>query len=203
MEQDWTGNSQSAFVQLGATSHSRTGERAENDYYATDPDSLQLFLCALARDNITLSKDLWECAAGDGVLSRVLKRYGYKVKSSDIYSRGFKDNEIIDFLEYDGKWDGDIITNPPYSLAQPFVEKALSIVKEGQKVIMYLHLQFLETKARRELFDREPPKYVYINSARQACYKNGDATKKLSSAVCYCWFVWEKGYQGDPIIKWV
>ena len=115
MEQDWTGNSQSAFVQLGATSHSRTGERAENDYYATDPDSLQIFLCALPvtnystsakynkRDNITLNKDIWECAAGDGVLSRVLKRYGYKVKSSDIYSRGFKDNEIIDFLDYEGE----------------------------------------------------------------------------------------------------
>ena len=51
---------------------------------------------------------------------------------------------------------------------------------------MYLHLQFLETKARRELFDVAPPKYIYINSARQACYKNGDTSRKLSSAVCYC-----------------
>lgn len=71
-------------------------------------------------------------------------------------------------------------------MAQPFVEKALDVVKEGNKVIMYLHLQFLETKARRELFDVAPPKYIYINSARQACYKNGDTSRKLSSAVCYC-----------------
>ena len=46
MDKDWTGNKQSTFVQLGATSHSRTGERAESDYYATDPDSLQIFLYA-------------------------------------------------------------------------------------------------------------------------------------------------------------
>lgn len=58
MDKDWTGNKQSTFVQLGATSHSRTGERAESDYYATDPDSLQIFLYALARDNITLNKNI-------------------------------------------------------------------------------------------------------------------------------------------------
>ncbi len=203
MTQDWTGDDRSIYARLGATNHSRTGERAESDYYATDPESLQLFLYALANDDITLNRDIWECAAGNGVLSQVLKRYGYRVKSSDIYKRGYRDNEIIDFLEYDGTWDGDILTNPPYSLAQSFVEKALQVVKNGAKVIMYLHLQFLETKSRRELFDNNPPKYIYVNSARQACYKNGDTTRKMSSAVCYCWFIWEKGYQGEPIIRWI
>ena len=203
MKQDWTGDDKSIYARLGATNHSRTGERPESDYYATDPESLEIFLHKLGEDNITLNTNIWECAAGDGALSNVLKKYGYRVRSSDIYKRGFEDNEIIDFLEAQERWDGDILSNPPYSLAQEFVEKALECVQDGSKVIMYLHLQFLESKGRRELFDTNPPKYIYVNSARQVCYKNGDTTRKMSSAVCYCWFIWEKGYQGDPIIKWI
>ena len=26
---------------------------------------------------------------------------------------------------------------------------------------------------------------------------------KESSAVCYCWFVWEKGYKGKPTVDWI
>ena len=32
--------------------------------------------------------------------------------------------------------------------------------------------------------------------------KNGDFKSIGSSAVAYGWFVWEKGYKGDPAIKW-
>ena len=68
---------------------------------------------------------------------------------------------------------------------------------------MFLKIQFLEGKERRKLFDKYPPKYIYVNSSRQLCLLNGDDTNKISSAVCYCWFIWEKGYKGDPIIRWI
>ena len=87
--------------------------------------------------------------------------------------------------------------------AQTFVEKALEVVKDGQYGIMFLKIQFLEGKERRKLFDKFPPKYVYVNSARQICYLNGDMSKKMSSATCYCWYVWEKGWKGEPIIRWI
>ena len=83
------------------------------------------------------------------------------------------------------------------------VEKALDLVANGYYVIMFLKIQFLEGKERRKLFDKYPPKYVYVNSARQICYLNGDDSKKMSSAACYCWFVWEKGFKGEPIIRWI
>lgn len=34
------------------------------------------------------------------------------------------------------------------------------------------------------------------------CYKNGDMTGKSESAIAYAWYVWEKGFTGDPVIKW-
>ena len=33
--------------------------------------------------------------------------------------------------------------------------------------------------------------------------KNGDFDKYPTSAVAYGWFVWEKGYKGDPVVKWI
>lgn len=66
---------------------------------------------------------------------------------------------------------------------------------------MLLKIQFLEGQKRSKLFSKYPPKYVYVNTKRQTCYLNGDMSRKMSSATCYCWFVWEKGFKGDPIIK--
>ena len=61
MSKDWNGNSKSTFVQLGASNHSLK-DREVNDFYATDPKSLVIFLKALERDNIKLHHNIWECA---------------------------------------------------------------------------------------------------------------------------------------------
>ncbi len=68
---------------------------------------------------------------------------------------------------------------------------------------MFLKIQFLEGQARKELFKNYPPKYVYVNSTRQTCYINGDMSKKMSSATCYCWYIWEKGWKGETIVRWI
>ena len=197
---DWVGNKKSTFVTLGASNHAEH-EREEHDFYSTDPKSLEIFLKAfLERDKNILTNEIWECACGQGHLSEVLKHHGYNVISSDLIDRGYGASGI-DFLKQNEKVNFDILTNPPYKYAQEFVEHALDIQQQGNKTIMLLKIQFLEGQKRAKLFDKYPPKYVYVNSKRQICYLNGDMSKKMSSATCYCWFVWEKGYQGDPIIK--
>lgn len=70
---DWAGNKKSTFVMLGASNHSEK-EREKNDFYATDPNSLKIFLKALERDGFKLHKNIWECACGMGHLSEVLKK---------------------------------------------------------------------------------------------------------------------------------
>jgi hypothetical protein len=184
------------FATLGATNHS-DNERATNDYYATDPMALVMLL-----DKEQFSNDVWECACGDGALSKVLEARGYNVLSTDLVDRGYGTGGV-DFLELNEEYDGDIVTNPPYSKAQAFVEKALDVVTAGHKVAMLLRLQFLETKARRALFEKFPPKYVYVSSSRIQCARNGDFENYgKGSAVAYAWFVWEKGFNGEPIVRW-
>ena len=81
------------------------------------------------------------------------------------------------------------------------MEKALESISTGNKVAMFLKLTFLESKSRKALFDKYPPKVIYVASKRLQCGMNGDF--KGTSAVCYAWFIWEKGFTGDPIIKWI
>lgn len=204
---DWSGNKKSIFVTLGAKGHSENS-REEHDFYATDPNSLEIFLDALERDKIELSPLVWECACGQGHLSEVLKNRGYKVLSTDLINRKYiRQDDVVDFLETthipNGCVNADILTNPPYKYAKEFVERALDLVEDDRYVVMFLKVQFLEGKNRRELFNQRPPRYVYINSSRQTCYLNGDMSHKMSSATCYCWFVWQKGFKGEPVIRWV
>ena len=56
------------FSTVGASNHS-VKEREQNDYYATDPVALELLL-----QKEQFSKNVWECACGEGHLSRVLEK---------------------------------------------------------------------------------------------------------------------------------
>lgn len=196
---DWTGNRRSTFSALGASNHSEC-ERAENDYYATYPPAVKAFL---DKSGIVLDNP-WEPACGEGHISKVLEEYGYQVRSTDLIDRGYG-NGGVDFLEYTQKWEGDIITNPPYSLAMEFINKALALVGTGRKVVMFLKLTFLEgAKRYKELFSKNPPKEIWVFSSRIPCARNGNFNQEgKGKAVCYSWFIWEKGYTGDPAIKWL
>ena len=71
---------------------------------------------------------------------------------------------------------------------------------------MFLKLQFLEGKSRRELFRKYPPKTVFISSSRILCAKNGDFDGMRASggsAVAYAWYEFEKGYTGETKVKWI
>lgn len=199
---DWTGNKKTTFITLGASNHSEK-PREINDFYATDPNALEIFLDRLKEDGVKLHNYIWECACGEGHLSKVLENRGYKVWSTDLVDRGYGKGNT-DFLKsLKDEWVGDILTNPPYKYAKQFVEKALEITRSGCYTIMFLKIQFLEGQARKELFKKYPPKYVYINSARQMCAMNGEFEKYNATAICYCWFIWEKGFNGEPTIRWI
>lgn len=188
----------SVFATVGATNHAK-GVREKDDYYATDPIALELLL-----ERESFSRDVWECACGEGHLSKVLKAHGYNVLSTDLVDRGYGTGGI-DFLSDDRKFDGDIVTNPPYKYAKEFVERAMDAVSDGHRVAMFLKLTFLEGKARRELFDKYPPKYIYVTSSRISCCKNGDFSKEQranNSALAYAWFIWEKSFDGEPTVRW-
>lgn len=143
-----------------------------------------------------------------GHLAKVFDKYGKLKKASDLRDRGYgMQEDFLCNLEINFNpfyvYEGDIVTNPPYKFALEFVQKALAIIPNGRKVCMFLRIQFLEGIERRDFFKENPPQKVYVCSGRISCAKNGKFEDFLSSASCYAWFVWEKGYKGFPIIKWI
>lgn len=137
----------SVFNTLGASNHTEE-ERSKNDFYATPPLAVRKLLQLEQFD-----ENIWEPACGMNHITNVLRQHGYKVRTSDIVNMtGEPDIELLDIFTYNGTFDGDIISNPPYSLGKEFTEKCLEIVPEGHKVAMFLKLQFLESKKRYDLF---------------------------------------------------
>lgn len=199
---DWSGNANSVFKNLGS-SHHTSEERQVNDYYATDPKAVEM-LMELEKFN----KDfpIMEPSCGEGHMAKVISNKGFKVIAYDLIDRGYGITGI-DFLEThkENRFYGSIITNPPYSIAKDFILHSLNIIPDGFKVAMFLKVQFMEGKGRKQMFIDNPPKTIWISSSRINCAKNGDfegLRTSGGSAVAYAWYVWEKGFKGNTELKW-
>ena len=176
-----------------------TRGRVENDFYATHPDSVRALL-----EVEEIIYPALEPACGEGHISKLLDEY--RTKSFDLINRGYG-NPDTDFLTNDfiGEYN-TVITNPPFNLFQEFVEKALKIA--NNKVIMFGKLQALEGQKRATFLEKTPLKKVYVFKKRQQPMRNGKefdekTGKKMSSTMAFAWYVWEIGYKGEPIIKWI
>lgn len=186
---------------LGASNHTDK-ERQNEDFYATDPIAID----ALIKDGkAEINHYVWECACGTGCLSNRLEEYGHAVWSTDLIDRDYGLGGV-DFLSYNDKWHGDIVTNPPYKYAKEFIEHGLEVVEEGNKVFMFLKVQFLEGKARKKLFEKKQLRTVYVSSSRILCAKNAqfaEMRERGGTAMAHAWFEFQKGYNGDPVLKWI
>lgn len=189
---------------LAGTSTNR--ERAENDYYATPYSSTEALLEA-----VKFEGNFLEPCIGGGHIAEVLKKYypNEKVYGIDLVDRGYPGTVVGDFLKcnFKGQKFDNIVTNPPYSLAQEFLEKSMQVVKANGKIAMFLKIQFLEGAKRRDMFEKYPPKYIYVFTKRQNPWRNGSSVdekgKPWSSTMCFAWFVWEVGFTGEPIVRWL
>jgi len=183
-------------INLGV-SNSLANLREQNDFYATDPIAAKLLLEVEPNLN-----NIWECACGEGHLAKVFDSYGKLGKATDLINRGY--GSVEDFLLNNEPYkNGDIVTNPPYIKAVDFVKHALNMVDNGRYVCMFLKVLFLESRSRKELFTKYPPKVIYVSSSRINCAKNGDFITYNSGAIAYAWYVWTKGYKGETVIKWI
>jgi hypothetical protein len=178
--------------------------RAANDFYETrDCDTRALLLAEQFEGSI------WEPAAGRGAIARVLDDF-YEgrnyVSASDKFRYPdpvFGPIRELDFLSPTGAHEGmcdNVITNPPFSHAQEFAERALFVAR--RKVALLLRLNFLEGRRRRPFFQQHPPTRVLIFSNRIGFVKNG--IRHDAGMMPHMWCCWNKDYcEGDTRIAWI
>lgn len=207
MAKEWKGNSDSVRSRLAINKAHTTKGRETDDFYATDPAALEALLdhCSYYLHNLFCANPIiWECACGNGNLAKLLTKNGFVVYASDLKDRGFG-NVHIDFLNT--KIDNCppiILTNPPYSLATEFIEHALEILPENGLYIALMNITYLAGQKRYERVYRYGSlREVYIFSKRIGCWKNGQRDDKKAHIINYAWYVFQKGYKGQPTLYWL
>jgi hypothetical protein len=169
--------------------------RPKSDFYPTPPHATEALLRVEAFDGL-----IQEPACGQGHISRVLLAAGCDVWSTDLFNRGYGEAGV-DFLFFPPPQSVDhVITNPPYSLAQKFVETALKVARH--KVAMLLKIQFLEGVTRQKFLRLSPLRTVYVFSRRLDLNRLGEPQSN-KGMITFAWFVWEHGYGGAPHIDWL
>lgn len=190
------------YTQIGASNHV-SEHRQKDDFYSTDPQAVEVLIHKLIELGVDIPHNIIETSVGMGHIANVFEEHGYTVHGYDIVDRGYPNTIVQDFLTVD-KIDIDnkmFVQNPPYKMALDFVKKSLDLCNDGEYVCALLKIQFLESMNRYEFFKEFPPKYVSVFSARTQCLKDGKKYES-SSAMCYAWFIWQKGYLDFPKITW-
>lgn len=173
-------------------------ERKKDDFYPT-PDRATLALLSVE----AFDGPIWEPACGDGAISRLLEQHGHETISSDLIDRGFGETGIDFLMEWRGRAP-NIVTNPPFKLAVPFVRKSCELTTG--KVAMLLKIAFLEGIERGVMFRETPLARIWVFSQRLAFVPGGsDPSRKLDGGgmMAFAWFVWDSAHVGKPTIGWI
>lgn len=168
---------------MSATGRNLVGnERRADDFYATPAWCTRAIM-----PHLRLNDPVLDPCCGDGAILGVLFAAGRTVCGLELdAARGGTSGSVSirDALTPE-PWPQHrtIITNPPYSLAMEFIERALREAPEDADVAFLLRLNFLGSQ-RRAAFHRSYPSDVYVLPRRPSFTGGGtDATE-------YCWMVW-------------
>ena len=118
---------------------------------------------------------IWECAYGDGNLAKHLEKNGFKIKGA----------KGIDFFKENIPLSCDIlITNPPYSLKDKFLEHAFNL---GKPFAFLMPLTTLEGIKRGELFKRNGIQLIIPNRRINFITPSGKGSGAWFQVAWFCW----------------
>lgn len=137
-----------AFMNGGAPQNGRS----KDDHYAT-PAAATIALLQAEQ----VPHKIWECAAGDGAMSRVLEAAGHEVEATTLYDYGIGGG--VDFLQESTARAQAIVTNPPFKLAEAFIRKAQVLGVDYMALV--LKATYWHAAERRALWNLWQPARVY------------------------------------------
>lgn len=172
------------------SSTNRNADRNKNDFYETPQASIINFLNHhyFKSDGVILDP-----GCGSGAFPKAIRKAGYlnQIDAIDvdkmIYDVDEADNKYVeDFMTFKPPYEYDVIIgNPPYCLAEEFINKSFEICNPNNfEIIMLLRLNFLGAQKRHNFWQRYPVNDLYILSNRPSFIKGGGDSCE------YAFFVW-------------
>ena len=152
----------------------RGAKRRERDAYSTPAWCVEAIAEQIVWPELP---SVLEPCIGDGAIANVLlEKYVDYIEWAEI-------EKGRDFLTWDfGRRFDFVITNPPFRLAQEFVERSLEL---ANCVIMLLPITFLASRKRKAWWQDKKPTALFILSRRPSFDGKGtDATE-------YAWYMWD------------
>lgn len=187
------------------TSHAVMAQRIEPkdsaDHFPTPPWATRALIEHVVGADSVRGLTCLEPACGQGHMARPLAEYFGKVDAADAYSYGF--GSVRNFLAtpFEAQTHDWVITNPPFRLAEEFVDRALTVARRG--VAMLARTVFLESVGRYEgLFSRRPPTQ-FAQFVERVPMVKGRLDRRASTATGYAWFVWDKAGGERSELAWI
>lgn len=188
------------------TTHAVMAQRVEPldspDDFPTPPWAARALVeHVLGRDTVKGASCL-EPACGRGHMARALAEYFGHVDSADAYTYGF--GSIRDFLTYpyEAQSHDWVITNPPFRLAEQFIDRARTVARRG--VAILARTVFLESVGRYEGIFRDTPPTIFAQFSERVPMLRGRVDRKGTTATAYAWFVWNKDLRlSEAKLVWI
>ena len=167
----------------------RWAVRSPGDFYETPAWAVRAILPYLPLNGVRVDAG---CGTGAIMMCLPEKTIGVEVSPVHAAAARAKGHHVVeqDFLTYEQN-AGLVISNPPFVLAEQFIQHAHTLVAQwGGVTAMLLRLNFLASQKRAGLFSVwNPDVYVLHRRPSFTADKKTDATE-------YAWFVSGRGRGG-------
>lgn len=166
------------------------------------------------------TQSVWEPACNRGYMARPLQEYFAEVFATDVHDYGWSgQQDEADFTFQSARpmlqpdW---IVTNPPFRLAERFIQTGLRIATRG--IAVFVRSSFVEGVGRYDALFRHTPESVFMPFVERVVLWKGVlldpdvsitrwnkkrdqlVTEKPTSATSYCWLVFEKSHKGKGYV---
>lgn len=170
--------------------------REKDDFYPTPPEATAALLGVERFDG-----PIWEPACGDGAMARVLEQAGHRVLATDLVCRGYG-TPRVDFLQEWRLLAPNVVTNPPFKMADEFARHAWAL--GARKLVLLARLNWLAGKKRQAMFRETGLSRVWVHSARLTMHRSGEAPEKpTGSMIDFAWFVWDRDAGPTRTFDWL
>jgi hypothetical protein len=182
----------------GSYEHAEILEREENDFYPTPPEPTRAFLHAEI-DRLREFDSIWEPAAGDGAMVRLMQEHGHRTVHSDLVDRGC-DAEIRSFYDFSAPLAPAIVTNPPFNECgwgngkARWLKHALDVL-DVEYMALLLNWTWPGAGGLAPFWSIHPPARAYLMRWKI------DFTGQGSPPMLNGWFVWDKAHRGETVLR--
>jgi hypothetical protein len=169
----------------------------EIDSHYVEPQSCSIRLFDVER----FPEPLWDPFAGWGRIVEAGRNAGYRVRATDIVDRGFRLDEVLDFLTVESLDPGtSIVANPPFD------NEILKHIVALDPVKAALIWPFARMVAAWHILAPAPLAHVWMMTPRPSMPPGSylaAGNRPGGARVEHCWLVFERGHCEPPTLGWL